>query len=138
MPAAMPAAVLLLLLLLASLHVSAAAAATASLVGHGVDERANGTATFSLSEREREGIGRLFAAVDGDDLAPALCDAAERLWRRQPDEPAATARLGLALRRSLARIVLRSSAVQSLKGLLTAGGMRSVQYLGAKLAKRLR
>ena len=67
MPAAMPAAVLLLLLLLASLHVSAAAAATASLVGHGVDERANGTATFSLSEREREGIGRLFAAVDGDD-----------------------------------------------------------------------
>ena len=50
MPAAMPAAVLLLLLLLASLHVSAAAAATASLIGHGVDERANGTATFSLSE----------------------------------------------------------------------------------------
>jgi hypothetical protein len=67
MPAAMPAAVLLLLLLLASLHVSAAAAATASLIGHGVDERANGTATFSLSEREREGIGRLVAAVDGDD-----------------------------------------------------------------------
>jgi hypothetical protein len=63
----MPAAAVLLLLLLASLHVSAAAAATASLIGHGVDERANGTATFSLSEREREGIGRLFAAVDGDD-----------------------------------------------------------------------
>ena len=80
----------------------------------------------------------LTAAVAGDDLAPALCDAAERLWHREPDEPAATARLGLAMRRSLARIVLRSSAVQSLKGLLTAGGMRSVQYLGAKLAKRLR
>lgn len=80
----------------------------------------------------------LTTAVDGEDLAPALCDAAERMWRREPDEAAATARLGLALRRSLARIVLRSSAVQSLKGLLTAGGMRSVQYLGAKLAKRLR
>eukprot|EP00908_Phaeocystis_cordata_P005355 Transcript_15833.p5 GENE.Transcript_15833~~Transcript_15833.p5 ORF type:complete len:107 (-),score=42.72 Transcript_15833:37-357(-) len=81
------------------------------------------------------------AASDRRDPAArdaALCDAAERLWHRQPTEAAGAAALALSVRRSLARIVLRASAVQSVKGLLTAGGARALQYLGEKIAKRLK
>ena len=52
--------------------------------------------------------------------------------------PNPKAALGLATRRALGRIVLRASATQSLKGILTAGGARALQYLGEKVSKRFK
>ena len=79
-----------------------------------------------------------WADRQGEHLPPALADAADRLWRRAPHEQAAAAALGLATRRALGRIVLRASATQSLKGILTAGGARALQYLGEKVSKRFK
>ena len=79
-----------------------------------------------------------WAERQGERLPPALADAADRLWRRAPHEQAAAAVLGLATRRALGRIVLRASATQSLKGILTAGGARALQYLGEKVGKRFK
>ena len=64
----------------------------------------------------------------------SLSAAVHTLWQRGAAEQA-NAQLQSALRSSLARIVWRASLGQTLKGVITAGGARSVQYVAAKLAK---
>ena len=68
-----------------------------------------------------------------EELDERLTASVEALWRQ---DARADVALQSALRASLATIVRRASLGQTLKGVLSAGGVRSFRYVAAKLAKR--
>ena len=73
------------------------------------------------------------AVAPDEPLEEALEDA----WRRAPGMAAASEAVGGALQRALFTIVRRASLAQTLKGVATAGALRSARYAFTKVRKRL-
>lgn len=66
-----------------------------------------------------------------------VVEATDAVWRRCGQD-AANEQLACALRRSLRRLVLRSSLAQTAKGIVTAGAATSLSYALAKIRRRQR
>ena len=91
-----------------------------------------------LSQLSASGVGAETGSGGGAPrkMHARLLGAASEVWANAHTENAANQELRTAMRRSLSRIVRRSSLAQTVKGIVTAGATTSVMYAIKKMRKR--
>lgn len=92
----------------------------------------------TLAHLAAAGYGAAGSAASAAAVPARLAEATGLLWSRSAGALEANERLAASVHHSLASIVRRASAAQTIKGMLSAGALRSVVYALAKVSKRIR